>query len=476
MTDPYSHRIGLLADPHVHATRIPGIEGPALRPLADTMASSRVYNESVPAFRAALEGMEAQGIGLVLILGDLTDDGQETDLRTARAILAEHEARGMRFLMVPGNHDMFGMRGRHLMQSYLAQGGVQRRCSAPGADVLDPGMRSLGYPEALALLPGLGFTPDPRDLHWETPFGTADWAARAYDLTAGGITHRQIDASYLVEPAEDLWILSVDANHFPPVAQPAAGALDPVADPNSQGWGPVLRDRPYLAAWMADVARRARDGGKRLITISHYPMIEPADRALALDLPLRDGQPDPARAGVAEALRQTGIGHVMTAHYHLDADLWLGGADGRVLANHAVPSTVTWPGAYRTLGPDGLVTHPVRPSQYSEGDPYDGALPLDDYGAFLKAHYEAQLPWRYYASEWPKAALSRLDEVPLAQLIPEAGPVADMPARVAADDWYHLRKGAPIPPERLRIYARLAANPLDGLTRRLTAFARDYAA
>lgn len=472
MTDPFSHRIGLLADPHVHATRIAGIEGPALRPLGETMASTRVYNESVPAMRAALEAMAARGIALVLILGDLTDDGQAADLDLARSILADYEARGMRFLMVPGNHDMFGMRGRDLVQGWLVEGRVQRRASAPGFDVLDPGMRQLGYPEALARLPGLGFTPDPRDLHWESPFGTADWDARVYELEG----RRQIDASYLVEPVEGVWILSLDANHFPPRAVPARGALEPVGDPSTLGWGPVLADRPYLAAWMADVAGRARDGGKRLIAMSHYPMLEPADRALALDLPLHGRAADPARDAVAEALRRTGIGHVFTAHYHVAADLWLGGPDGRVLANHAVPSPVTWPGAWRSLGPEGLVTHLIRPEVYVEGDPYGGALPLDDYGAFLRAHYEAQLPARYYAVEWPAPALEALGGLTLAALIPGAGALADLPARTVADDWYHLRKGAPIPAERLRLYARHWSDPLAGLTRRLSAFAAGYAA
>lgn len=472
LPDPYSHRIGLLADPHIHATRIPGIDGPAQRPLEETLGSTRVYNESVPAMRCALDAMEAQGIALVLILGDLTDDGQATDLDLSRAILAEYEARGMRFLMVPGNHDMFGMRGRDLVQGWLVGGAVQRRSSAPGADVLDPEMRQLGYPEALARLPGLGFTPDLRDLHWESPFGTDDWAGRTYAL--GG--HRQIDASYLVEPVEGVWILSLDANHFPPQDPPAAGALDPVADPSTLGWAAVLRDRPYLAAWMTDVAERARDGNKRLIAISHYPMLEPADRALAADLPLHGRAADSARDAVAEALRRTGIGRVMTAHYHVSADLWLGGADGRVLANHAVPSPVTWPGAWRSLGPDGLVTHLIRPTDYVEGDPYGGALPLDDYGAFLLKHYEAQLPARYYALEWPAPALEALGGLTLGALVPGAGALADLPARLVADDWYHLRKGAPIAPERLRLYRRYWADPLAGLTRRLSAFAKDYPA
>ncbi|WP_234187290.1 hypothetical protein [Shinella sp. NM-101] len=49
-------RIAVIADPHVHdctwrpeGTGLPG----AIRSLAQTAASTRVFNESIPAFRAA---------------------------------------------------------------------------------------------------------------------------------------------------------------------------------------------------------------------------------------------------------------------------------------------------------------------------------------------------------------------------------------------------------------------------------------
>ena len=51
-------RIAVIADPHVHdctwipeGTSLPG----AVRTFAETAASTRVFNESIPAFRAALD-------------------------------------------------------------------------------------------------------------------------------------------------------------------------------------------------------------------------------------------------------------------------------------------------------------------------------------------------------------------------------------------------------------------------------------
>lgn len=84
-----------------------------------------------------------------------------------------------------------------------------------------------------------------------------------------------------------VWIRSLDADHF--VSGRAKGPIEGLADPNHQGWEAVARDRPYLLDGMTEMAARARDGGKRLIAMSPYPMPESADRALAPDLLLRGG-------------------------------------------------------------------------------------------------------------------------------------------------------------------------------------------
>lgn len=77
-------RIAVIADPHVHdctwrpeGTGLPGV----IRSFAQTAASTRVFNESVPAFRAALDRAAQAGAKIVLLAGDLTDDGQRPNIR-----------------------------------------------------------------------------------------------------------------------------------------------------------------------------------------------------------------------------------------------------------------------------------------------------------------------------------------------------------------------------------------------------------
>ena len=77
----------VLADPHVHdvaSGSAYGLREPSfIRSLSDTAASTRIYNEATAAFRQALGLVAERGIPLVLIPGDLTDDGQRPNWRAA---------------------------------------------------------------------------------------------------------------------------------------------------------------------------------------------------------------------------------------------------------------------------------------------------------------------------------------------------------------------------------------------------------
>src|SRR5690606_33794651 len=116
-------------------------------------------------------------------------------------------------------------------------------------------------------------------LHWESPFGPGDALdRRSFPIaSADGLTTRRIvDASYLVEPVEGLWLLSVDANVF----EPRNGAFDADdeagwIESSDAGWNAMLRHKAFILDWMTSVAERAERSGKRLLAFSHYPAIDP---------------------------------------------------------------------------------------------------------------------------------------------------------------------------------------------------------
>src|SRR5690606_18832778 len=106
-------------------------------------------------------------------------------------------------------------------------------------------------------------------LHFETPFGPSDApAAREHDLWSadGNTVRRLMDASYLVEPEEGLWLLMIDANVF----EPRDGRRDIARKKaffgsSNAGWNALLRVKPYLLPWIADVSARAARAGKDLL-------------------------------------------------------------------------------------------------------------------------------------------------------------------------------------------------------------------
>ena len=298
--------VAVIADPHYHDTRA----GTAFRTLADTAESTRVFNESFAALPRLLDDIAARGIRLVALLGDLTDDGQAATTQAATALLhAYRERHGLRFFATPGNHDLFAIHGRHQSKRFLNPDGSHTLLTsdpaAPQGDsvakLVDPGMYCGGYADALAAMADFGFFRRPDHLHWESPFGPDDaLAARSFEIRSadGGTRRRIIDASYLVEPVEGLWLLAIDANVF----EPRDGGGDPAAeaswiDSTDAGWNAMPRLKPFILDWMADVAAprpRRRQAAPRLLALPgpRHPRQRPRRRAR----PLRRDRPHPPRA------------------------------------------------------------------------------------------------------------------------------------------------------------------------------------
>ncbi|WP_347265790.1 metallophosphoesterase [Paracoccus sp. (in: a-proteobacteria)] len=484
-------RIAVIADPHVHdcgwQPAGSGLAG-AIRSYGDTAASTRVFNESLPAFRAALERALAEGARLVLLVGDLTDDGQAPNIDAALALIAHYRQRhGLRVLAVPGNHDFYALAGRPQDKTFLHPDGTPvllRSAACPEA-------ATLGTPEALRRMQMLGYLPEPGDLHWETPFGRdPDWQARHYRVTSpdGGSHCRMIDASYLVEPVPGLWVLAIDSN----VCVPRDGARD-LADPDSfhdptgAGWAAVLGHRAHLLPWMRDVAARARAGGKRLLAFSHYPALDVlagtggAELRLLGPTGLARRTPPPE---VAEAFAATGVALHLSGHLHVN-DTARHGRAGQGFVNVSVPSPVGFCPAMKLIEPDGprlrirtlrlervpghdLAFAAYRAEAARAGQPVPPAARARDHGEFLDRHLVGLVHDRYVAREWPRGMADLLQHGrsgDLPAILGCALPAApDFALWRLAEDWYRLRKGGGlalrhVAPERLDFYRRLGTAP-----------------
>ena len=476
---PPPFRLAIIADAHFHDPRgdfggagvdIDG-ERLVLRSWRDTATGIRAVNESAAALTAALDRIVAMGIRHVILAGDCTDDGQaETTRRLAALLHGWQDRHGLRFHAIPGNHDVFAAHGKHTSARIVTgPGRTALLTSDPSqGSIATPAMRCLGQPAGLMPMAAFGLFRQPDHLHWESPFGPDDApAARMYDAGAadGSVSHRLMEASYLVEPDPGLWLLMLDANVF----EPRPGRTDPsrkkaFLDPSEAGWNALLRVKPHLLRWIADVTARAAAQGKVLVTVSHYPVLDPfladggAETALtpASNLARRTPGPAVAQALIAAGLRWHAGGHL---HVHRANT-----RDG--LTDVALPSLVTFPPAFTvvTAGArgtrtdavslDALPPDPMLTALYLAEGRTDPALP---YGAFLARQFRARVRAVRLPRDWPPQVLDWMQgrhAADLAGLLGAAdaltdGALSTCPLTDLAADIYLLRDGGTLAPDHL---------------------------
>ncbi len=509
-------RIAIIADAHFHDLEgdfeFPRIEIDgeklAVRSWTDTRESTRVFNESAKALDEALAEVARRGIRHVVLLGDYTDDGQRQTTARLRTILDGHEStHGTRFYALPGNHDIFGPKGRHHTKQFLDRNDVRVLVTsdvgkaAPGSHTT-PRMYCEGYPTGLAPVATHGYFRRPDYLHWETPFGASDRVEdRLYPVSSpdGRNGYRLMDASYLVEPEPGLWLLVIDANVF----EPRDGLFEEgdeaaFVDSTGAGWNALIRLKPFIVDWIADVSARATKLGKTLLAFSHYPVLDPFDGATGAESVLF-GETNIARRtpqqAVADALMTAGMTLHFSGHLHVEG-VTRRARGCRSLINVAVPSLVAFPPAFKIVEPsqsassietvelsamavDPRVLRAYRREAARAGEYPDPAFTAADYGSFLKAHKRALVQHRYFPKEWPGDVVNEISGLSIAavcKLMPDAGAMTSASGQAAIAisedaasldmieviaDWYCLRQAGVLAldkiPERRRALYRLLA-------------------
>nr|WP_316655439.1 metallophosphoesterase [uncultured Gellertiella sp.] len=504
-------RFAVIADAHFHDVRADfgfagfpvGDEHLVLRPLEDVARSPRLYNEAGQALRHVLERLAEVGITRVVLLGDYLDDGQRETLRCLQRLLDHfRQHHGMCFYALPGNHDIYGDRGRHRRKRYLGEAGERVLvasdprlvAASTGPAVLSDAMYCGGYPDNLP--DHCGFFGAPDALHFETPFGPSPLPEhRMFDIAPADDTGRRrlMDGSYLVEPVEGLWLAMIDANVF----VPDPDGEDGLADSTSAGWNAVLARKPFLLDWLKDVADRARMLGKRLIALSHYPALDPLGGVVAEEIAmmgrnsLHDRVPWPE---VGEALAKAGICLHFSGHVHVNTTAHYRSEGGAHLTNIAVPALVAFPVAAKivtvsgamvridTLSLDDMPLDPLLIAAYEmefrlNRSPTGAMRACRTYGALASAHLAHVTGRRFLKREWPAALADLFRRLSLAELVrqtyaADASALFDVAEPLTAldflADWYRLRAGgrlavAAISPDRLALYRALAALEPAGL-------------
>ncbi|MCD2178186.1 metallophosphoesterase family protein [Rhizobium sp. C1] len=462
-------KIAVVADIHLHDLHGGyGLidkdgEALALRTFEDTIASTRVFNESCPAVIATLDDIARRGIRDVVFLGDYSDDGQPGAVDALKQVLSFYESRHcLRFFTTLGNHDAYGPAPRHHVKALTTGVGgeqflVASDPAAPEADVVSQDMRGMSTAEAMQQMARFGFARPEGVFHWETPFGSRETLVERFPPGGDPLA---LDASYLVEPQEGLWLLVLDANVFS-----LKDGVWKVED--DAAWDHVLARRPYFLPWLTDVAARAARLGKVLLAFSHYPVLpltitgEGADCRAA-------GTPDrlARMPSLDTGRRLAGVGLTwhFSGHMHVAGRVELDG-----LTNVAVPSPVAYPGGYVVVEIDGsavdvqtiaLADAPgfdlafsAYEAQIEGRDQLHPILATTSYADFLEAHLRQLVATRHVPEDWPEL-VPHLDE-PIGAFWQKDGRFGPMlaawqnrpslPLRAVLEDYYLRRaRGGPV--------------------------------
>lgn len=339
--------VAVIADAHLHHPQAWGLPFPALRPWQDVKTAPRGVNESLPAFRAALAAIRARGIRHVVLLGDYSDDGQQANLAATAALLAEQP--DLTFHLLPGNHDGWGLAGKHTATRF----GSATVTSDPS--LAAPGTLVTGA----AFIPPLDKALTVAGLRLPLPAGERDGvrgrhASRFTATSADGTVSADFpETSRLIIPTPDLWLLLLDANVFEPAGhQIAPTRKRGLLDPATAGWAATLRQKPHLLEWVAQVSAEAAATDATLVALSHYPAGDPyqdAAHRLALFGNSRETEVIPP-PHVAPALAAAGLRWVVSGHLHT-AGITTENTEHGPLAQIAVPSTCAFPAGFAILHP-----------------------------------------------------------------------------------------------------------------------------
>lgn len=415
-SNAYNYRVAFMPDIHFHDVygqfsdnAFDGLknnksgQNSVIRSMYAQLTSTRLFNENYFALRAALDDAGKKGIKLIALPGDFTDDGQPIHLRGLVKVLQEYEQKyGMRFFATPGNHDPnrpFDMPAGK--EDFLGVDGKTQRIFSLGASectgyqgktaIIETGaelpticseeMVYSGYGRVMDAMKSFGINPLPEDIYWETPYSNygskgysyeaalnaSEFSQRQYEICAQGTggQYKQAgygpcfdvaDSSYLVEPVPGLWLMAVDANVYVPSEK--ADINNPKAAKNfagsgNAGYNKMLTHKQHTVEWMTDVAKRAKEQNKTLITFSHFPMVE-FDNGAADDLETIFGKGKfqlerAPKEDTSHAMAKTGIGVHVGGHMHFNDTGVRQYPDGSLLFNIQAPSMAAYVPAYKIL-------------------------------------------------------------------------------------------------------------------------------
>lgn len=401
VTPPKPIKIGVVSDVHIFdSVRLGGVVGqPAYE--AALAKDRKALLQSQALLDAALDKLVAAGNQVILVTGDLTKDGEQFSHEAFRAAIAKVQAKGVKVLLVPGNHDMNNPYGQH--------GSIYFEQNSLGAEVgsLAPFMEHVSGAKQYNVASFDEFYAD---------FGFK-----------GAVARDQSSFSYVTEPVPGLWVMALDiANTSLPDAPAKWATPEGETDYPRTGGSLLAPERQATFAWVKQMALRAKAEGKVLLTMSHFGGIEhfPGQNSLIPDYVIDGGgkasylkrlswkpymesytKSDGSQGAlgynssseyISAELAKAGIPLLFTGHFHANDIAQRRYADGSFLIDVETGATVSYPASYRQLELDlsqQTLTIHTDSQQVQEAVP-EAALEtlVDDMASNLPAALGMELP------------------------------------------------------------------------------------
>lgn len=369
-------KLGIISDPHLHQIYVSDANKELhtfynsktkkfelVRALQGQMESTRLFNENYFAFRQALSNLVDDKVDMILISGDYTDDGQMLNIQAINKLLKEYTQKyNIRFFLTNGNHEAVNSIDKHSGKSdFINQKGEvvgvysKLELAKTKQDIVYPLMQELGYESMFPIIKDYGFTAQSTDLFYSTPFHAMDYEGYRYIKDSFNLSERTysirgekyVDLTYLVEPIQGIWILSIDGNMYDKITETKYKNI-------SDGYS-FIEERAYLIHWINQVVIEAKKRGKKLISFGHYPILD-FNNNLSSELSNLLGQGKfqlnrvPSEE-IQNLFLNTGMQIHFAGHMHINQHGVKELEQGK-LWNIQVPSLAAFPPAYKVVNID----------------------------------------------------------------------------------------------------------------------------
>jgi len=204
----------VFSDPHYFDPSL-GTEGKAFQTYLDN--DRKLLRDSKVLMETVISEIEKSNVGIILVPGDLTKDGEKINHEIMAEYFMTIEKSGKKVFVIPGNHDISNP------EAFKYSGDQKERVPTVSPDEFASIYSDFGYGDALR-----------RDKN---------------------------SLSYVSEPFEGLWILGLDACRYkenPPEGHPITS-------------GKFSKE---TLAWLEGVLQEARSGNKAVITMLHHGVLE----------------------------------------------------------------------------------------------------------------------------------------------------------------------------------------------------------